>query len=189
MANNKTKLTNKQKAFKKYYITNGFNGTKACISAGFNERTARQEASRLLSNVNIKEAILKEFEKDGDVIQQALKEIVKIATSDINDYVDIDWDSGVTSIKPLKEIPEGMTSVIKKIKHNRVIKEVKGATKDNKEDIILHDQIEYELYDKQKALDSILKIAGMLREKLDVTSDGEKIEPTKFVIYKGNDDK
>ena len=163
--NSKPKLTDKQRKFIKCYITNGFNATQAAIDSGYSKNTAQRIGSENLSKPLIKEAILKHFERDGDIIQVALREIVKIATSDIQDFVTIDMDTGVTSIKPLKEIREGMTSVIKKIKHNRVIKEVPG--KEKTDTIILDDRVEYELYDKQKSLDSILKIAGMLNEKVE----------------------
>ncbi|MHC5073440.1 MAG: terminase small subunit [Planctomycetota bacterium] len=54
-------LTAKQESFCLHYITIGSetfgNGTRAAIAAGYAPRTAEQQASRLLSNVKIKDAI------------------------------------------------------------------------------------------------------------------------------------
>jgi phage terminase small subunit len=51
------KLTDKQRSFIEYYCSNGFNATQAAISAGYSEKTAQEQSSRLLSNVMISDAI------------------------------------------------------------------------------------------------------------------------------------
>lgn len=54
MDTNKNKaLTPKQSAFVDYYLANGFNATQAAISAGYSERSAEVEGSRLLSNAKV----------------------------------------------------------------------------------------------------------------------------------------
>ena len=50
------KLTPKQQLFVREYLKD-LNATSAAIRANYSERTARQQASRLLSNVNIQNAI------------------------------------------------------------------------------------------------------------------------------------
>jgi len=179
----KSKLTNKQKAFKKHYITNGFNGTQAAISIGSSKKSARQTAYRMLTNVDMQKEISKLFTGDEYVIQLVLADMVKIATSNITDIVTIDDLTGVTSVKPLSEIEAGRTSTIKKIKQNRIIKEVSRPGQDKTEVIVLDDKVEYELWDKQKAQETILKLSGKLTEKIDLTSGGKTIEPTTFIIY------
>jgi len=47
------KLTPKQEAFCKYYMTNGFNATKAAEAAGYSEDTAYSQGARLLKDVDI----------------------------------------------------------------------------------------------------------------------------------------
>ena len=49
-------LTDKQAAFVREYVVD-HNGTQAAIRAGYSEDTARQQASRLLTNVDIAEAV------------------------------------------------------------------------------------------------------------------------------------
>jgi phage terminase small subunit len=50
-------LTDKQRSFIEHYCSNGFNATQAAISAGYSEKTAQEQSSRLLSNVIISDAI------------------------------------------------------------------------------------------------------------------------------------
>jgi len=51
------KLSPKQIAFCDAYLANGFNGTQAAITAGYSPKTANEQASRLLANVNIQKYI------------------------------------------------------------------------------------------------------------------------------------
>lgn len=52
----KGELTEKNLMFCKEFIVD-FNGTQAAIRAGFSQKTARQQAARMLSNVNIQKVI------------------------------------------------------------------------------------------------------------------------------------
>lgn len=57
MEQKERKLSQKENAFVDFYLSNGFNGTQACISAGYSPKTAQEQASRLLSKVIIQNAI------------------------------------------------------------------------------------------------------------------------------------
>lgn len=50
MANDKTKLTDKQKLFVQELIKNGYNATQAALAAGYSEKSAYAQGSRLLKN-------------------------------------------------------------------------------------------------------------------------------------------
>lgn len=50
-------LTPKQTLFVAQYLANGLNATQAAIAAGYSEKTAESQASRLLRNVKVAEAI------------------------------------------------------------------------------------------------------------------------------------
>lgn len=52
----KGELTPKQKLFVAKLVANGFNATQAAIDAGYSPKTARFQASELLTNPNIREA-------------------------------------------------------------------------------------------------------------------------------------
>ena len=47
------KITKKQIKFCEFYIATGFNGAEAARLAGYSEKSARQIASKLLTNVNV----------------------------------------------------------------------------------------------------------------------------------------
>tara|TARA_B100000674_G_C37482573_1_gene752166 strand:- start:180 stop:668 length:489 start_codon:yes stop_codon:yes gene_type:complete len=57
------KMNPKQTRFVKHYISNGCNGKKAAISAGYSKHTAESKASQLLRIVKVKNAIEKEKAK------------------------------------------------------------------------------------------------------------------------------
>lgn len=63
-------LTDKQKAFCKEYVMD-WNGTQAAIRAGYSAETAASQASRLLTNVKIKEYI--------EHIQQDIQQLIGIS--------------------------------------------------------------------------------------------------------------
>jgi phage terminase small subunit len=81
--NTKAKLTARQERFVQEYLATG-NGSKAARNAGYSERTATVQGSRLLANVNIMEAVSKaqkarseRTEIDADYILTRLDEIIE----------------------------------------------------------------------------------------------------------------
>ena len=72
MVENTQGLTSKQKAFIGYYLGNGENATKAYKQAGYkakNDNVASPEASKLLQNPKVSQAIMRE--KAGELAKQA----------------------------------------------------------------------------------------------------------------------
>lgn len=72
MAENMQGLTSKQKRFVEYYLGNGENATKAYKQAGYkakNDNVASPEASKLLQNPKVSQAIMRE--KAGELAKQA----------------------------------------------------------------------------------------------------------------------
>lgn len=59
------KLTPKQQRFVQEYLID-LNGTQAAIRAGYSERTANEQASRLLAKINIKSALAERQKKIAD---------------------------------------------------------------------------------------------------------------------------
>ena len=76
-------MDNKTEAFAKAYILTGCtNGTQAAIEAGYSEKTAAQQASRLLKNVKVK-ALIDKFKA------QELKPFIKSKTEKLKMLQDI----------------------------------------------------------------------------------------------------
>lgn len=84
-------LTAKRKAFITEYLKD-FNGTQAAIRAGYSERTANEQAARLLANSAIKNAIqehqAKAAEKAGVSLEWWLKRMRQLAEFDPRKYFD-----------------------------------------------------------------------------------------------------
>ena len=56
------KLSDKQQTFVNEYLVD-LNATQAAIRTGYSEKTAKQQGSRMLTNVDVAEAVQKEQEK------------------------------------------------------------------------------------------------------------------------------
>lgn len=94
-------LNDKQKRFVAEYLID-LNATQAAIRAGYSEKTARQQASDLLSKPNIQAAISKAMESrskrtevNGDRI---LLELARIGLSDVTKVAQIMRRKDVTSL-------------------------------------------------------------------------------------------
>jgi len=82
MTDKSKKLTPKQAKFVECYLANGFNGTQACIEAGYSEKTADVISTQNLGKLNIQLAIqehqAKESEKLNITRESLLKDIKDI---------------------------------------------------------------------------------------------------------------
>lgn len=99
------KLTDRQQQFVDQYLID-LNATKAAIRAGYKEKTAQEQGSRLLSNVMVQNAIqerMKEREQRTEITQdRVLQQLAKIAFHDITKFVT--WDENGVDIKPSDEM-------------------------------------------------------------------------------------
>lgn len=89
MSDNKKKvLTDKQEAFCYAYVELN-NGTQAAIKAGYSKKTAREQASRLLSKVNIQSKIAElrkpEQERSIATAQEVMEYFTKVMNGEILD--------------------------------------------------------------------------------------------------------
>lgn len=71
----------RQKRFCDCYIANGGNATKAARDAGYSEKTAAAQASRLLKDVNVQEYIKSRIEQAGRSTIAAGDEVLETLTS------------------------------------------------------------------------------------------------------------
>lgn len=78
-------LTAKQKRFCEEYVID-FNGKQAAIRTGYSPKTANEQASRLLTNVNVKKYISELLESKTLGKEGTKKLITDIATSSLNNY-------------------------------------------------------------------------------------------------------
>lgn len=174
------KLTAKQEKFCYEYVLH-LNATKAAINAGYSEDAARQIGSRLLTYANVQEKI--QYMKDnlaetaGISALRVIQEHEKIAFTSIA-HLHKTWITRTD----FELLTEEQKSAIKSIS-TKVVKTNVG-TKKNPE-IVDVEYVKIELFDKQKALDSINQMLGYNAPvETKISGDGLKIE---FVNYANRD--
>jgi phage terminase small subunit len=180
---NEKKLTPKEERFCYEYVLL-LNATKAAISTGYSENSARQIAARLLSKVNIQNRIKHLQDNLAETAEisalRVLKEHEKIAFSNAGQLRD-----GWITLKEFEMLTEEQKVCIQEIS-SRQVKKV------NEEgEIIIEEWVKIKLYDKQKSLDSIKAMLGFdAPEKHELTGKGGKdliIEPITIEIIDNRD--
>ncbi|MDR0269628.1 MAG: terminase small subunit [Paenibacillus sp.] len=174
-------LTPKQRIFVMEYLRD-FNATRAAMAAGYSKKTAYSIGWELLRKPEIKAAIQRYNEAMMDEVginaQRVLMEYMKIAFSDITDYVEFGQaeeplfsDKGEPLINP--ETGDHMTYKRNFIafKNNddvdgTLISEVKQGK----------DGVSVKLYDKMKALDVLTKYLDLLPDKHKRMIQDEKLK-------------
>lgn len=105
-----TTLPAKHRRFVEEYVID-FNGTQAAIRAQFSKKSARSQASRLLTKRNIQDAIraltMKAAEKAELSVQRVTQEIARLAFYDIGDLYDADGTP-----KPIHQLSPDLRAVI-----------------------------------------------------------------------------
>lgn len=171
-----TELTAKQRAFVREYLID-LNATQAAIRAGYSEATAKEQASRLLTNVHVAEAVaaaMKNRAQRTDITaDRVLKELAKIGFSDIRKAVK--WQS---SLITEEDNPDGGdVAVIKNIVTNTVQMVASEELDDETAAAIAEVSqnatggVKIKLHDKRAALVDIGKHLGMFKDDKDKTGE------------------
>lgn len=169
-------MNNKQEAFVNEYLKD-HNGAQAAIRAGYSKKTARTIASQLLAKLDISEAIKARIADKTMDSDEVLTRLADMARGDIAELLDI-RATGYDIALMVKDDAGNMivnpkTKLIKKIKQKVTTIQAKSEGGEDKEII----DTEIELYSAQEALNTIAKLNGMIVEKMDLTSKGEKVVP------------
>lgn len=98
------KLPPKQVRFAEEYIKD-LNGTQAATRAGYSQRTANEQAARLLANVSVQQYVRKLLEERSQKVKiDAAYVLTRLGEIDQMDALDILADDG--SVKPIAEWPK-----------------------------------------------------------------------------------
>lgn len=98
------KLTDKQELFAREYLKD-LNATQAAIRAGYSEKTARSQANRLLTNVDIENRIAElKSVRNEEVGIDAAYVLRRLTEIDQMDVLDILLANG--KLKPIKDWPK-----------------------------------------------------------------------------------
>lgn len=136
-------LSSKQSRFCHEYIVD-LNGTQAAIRAGYSSKTARHQATRLLTKVHVQskiKALQEDIAKTTDItIAKTLTELARIAFSDVGDYIEV--KNNQLTLKDLTLLTKNQTAAIESIQQTK-------------------DGLKFKLYNKPQALELIGKHLGM----------------------------
>lgn len=136
-------LTNRQRAFVEAYLANGFNATKAAITAGYSEKTARSIGSENLTNPDISALVEERIKSLAMTANEALARLSEHASGDMGDFLNVAFEDLAT---------HPQSRLIKKVKRTVTIRR---SRKDDEETETEH--FEIELYDAQAAQLAVLK--------------------------------
>ena len=137
-------LTPRRWEFVRQYVALN-NGSAAARRAGYSERSASSEASRLLKNDEVMQAVewyrASEAERLGVTAERVLAELAAIAFADLGDYVRV--VDGVP-VLDMSELPAGAT---------RALASVDSSSSGG---------VRFKLHDKQAALVTLARSFGLL---------------------------
>ena len=152
-------LTAKQERFVAEYLID-LNATQAAIRAGYSVKTAAEQSSRLLTNVNVMQAIDKAKEKRAirtEVTQdRVLQELGRIAFFDLRKLYREDG-----SMKAMHELDDESAAVLAGVD----VVEMKSGTADHSPLYVKKAKIP----DKVAALSLAMRHLGMLTDKTELT--------------------
>ena len=147
-------LNPKQQRFCEEYMID-LNATQAAIRAGYSVKTAKEQASRLLTNVNVSREIERlqalQSKRTGVTADRVIRELAKIAFVDPDRVINA--DDGTIKADATDEDKAAIQGV--KVKRSS---SVNGDSFEN----------EVKLYDKTKALELLGKHLGLFTDKTDL---------------------
>jgi phage terminase small subunit len=151
----KTKLTPQQRLFVREYLKD-WNATQAAIRAGYSEKTAQEQSSRLLSKVMVQEAVRAAMEKREEKVemnaQRVLEQYIRFAFFDVRRLFDTTGE-----LRPMSEWPDDAAAAVNGIDVIELDGDLSGRVKKLK------------LVDKRAALADIGKHLGMFKEQIELS--------------------
>ncbi len=149
----KRQLSEQRQRFVDEYLID-LNGTQAAIRAGYSVKTAQEQASRLLSNVMVQQAIAKRMaersKRTGINQDRVVLELAKIAFVKMTDVVD-------SNGRIRENATDDDLSCIESIKYKESDNEFGGSV-----------EREVKIGSKLKALELLGKHLGMWNDKIDL---------------------
>ncbi len=140
-------LSPKQKRFCQEYLID-LNATKAAVRSGYSKKTAKEQGSRLLTNVAVSEFIKSNQDNTAKRLeitaQMVSDELYKVGFANIQDYI----KKGFT-IEDIQKLKKEHAAAIESIS----IEETKFGTK-----------VKFKLHDKISALEKLGKHIGYFKE-------------------------
>lgn len=161
-------LSEKQLAFASEYIID-FNATQAAIRAGYSERTAKQQGSRLLTNVDLQAQLVKLIgERNERAKYDADKLLEDLLSENAADIADL-YDENTNTLKPVHDWPKRFRyGLVQSVKVTELYDKVMGDDgKKHREKI--GETVEVKLVDR-------LRLREVIGKHVNVQAFKEKVE-------------
>jgi len=154
-------LNRRQQAFVRAYLSEArWNATRAARIAGYSAATAREQASRLLTNVNIAAAISELTDQAAMPAPEVLARLADQARGTLEDFID---DEGRVDIKQAREAGK-----LHLVKEYAVEQERRGGDDEWWE----VQKIKLKLYDAQAALVQLGRHHSLFTDKIEASGPG-----------------
>jgi phage terminase small subunit len=179
-----TELNLRRLVFVHEYLIDG-NATRAATAAGFSEGSAAVTGHRLLEDPIVKAEIAK---RQGELLdkykitqERVLEEVAAIAFSDISEIIeDTTDDEAVPRIRPVSRWSPFARRAINKVRVKRYVpKQDKGKDAEDQEP---YDIMEFGLWDKNSALEKLMKRLDLAPDTSDELSDQEAVERVTTIL-------
>lgn len=151
------------------------NGEQAAIRAGYSPKTARVQASRLLTRANVQEILAKLKEKQlGKLSHKAedvLRELELMGFANMLDYIGV--QSGGMAFVDLSKLTREQAAAIQEITTEQFT--IQGEKEDEEDRVVT--KVKFKLSDKRGSLELLGKHHKLFNERLDIgNQDGKPFE-------------
>lgn len=174
MPKENNKLSPKQKLFVDKYVAYGFNGHKAAVDAGYSEKTADVQASKMLRIPKIKKYLAKRIKyvitNTDELSIQLIEKLKTIAFSNIKDIAF--WNDGCVDFYDSDKLDDSETFAIS---------EISGKTYYDAEGTPVNSNVKVKMVDKLKAIDMLARFVELYEvnkdedEEKDNLTESEKL--------------
>jgi phage terminase small subunit len=158
-------LTDKQQRFVDEYLID-LNATQAAIRSGYSERTAEQQASRLLRNVKVRAEVAKRQNAIAaklEITQERIAtELAKIGFANMQNY--LSCTSEGDPFLDLSMLTEEQAAAIAEV----TVEDFKEGRGEDARDVR---KVKLKLNDKRAALVDLGRHLGMFKDRLEVSAD------------------
>lgn len=176
-------LSDKHRIFCEAYCR-FWNAAKAAREAGYSEATAKEQGSRLLTNVNIQNYIkfIKDnaFEFAGVSLLRNAQELAKVAYGSGADIRKA-WES----LEEWEGLPDEVKATIAEVTTTtRVIKTMGGDEETGASIVQAIESVKVKQYDKLKALEILNRMAGYnAADKVETSNPDGSLRPKTTIIF------
>lgn len=164
-------MTPKQTLFVAEYLANGLNATQAAISAGYSQKSAEVEGSRLLRNAKVAAVVAGKTEKRLDKLEitaeKVLRELALMGFSNMLDYMTI--EDGKLKEFDYSTLTRDQASAIQEITMDTA-----GGSGDGERKLVLRTR--FKLASKIGSLELLGKHLELFTERLKLSGDADLVE-------------